>query len=69
MVGTTPYTIKGIKNTYGLKLIDETVVGGTPSKHDPTIQLSENGAVVSSISYKGEKGIIVTKDGNSLKIS
>lgn len=69
MVGTAPYTIKGIKNTYGLKLIDETVIEGVTSKHDPTIQLSENGTVVSSVSYKGENGIIVTKDGNSLKIS
>lgn len=68
-VGTATYTIKGVKNTYRFNLIDEIQVGGVPSKHDPTIQLSENGAVVSSVSYKGENGIIVTKDGNSLKIS
>lgn len=68
MVGTAPYTIKGIKNTYGLNLVDETVVEGVTQKHDPTIKLSENGTVVSSISYKGDKGIIVTKDGNSIKI-
>jgi hypothetical protein len=30
MVGTAPYTIKGIKNTYGLNLVDETVVEGVP---------------------------------------
>lgn len=69
MVGTATYTIKGIKNTYGLKLIDQTVVEGVTSKHDPTIQLSENGTVVSSVSYKGENGIIVTKEGNGLKFS
>lgn len=69
MVGTAPYTIKGIKNTYGLNLVDETVVEGVTQKHDPTIKLSENGTVVSSISYKGDNGITVTKDGNSIKIS
>lgn len=69
MVGTATYTIKGIKNIYGLKFTDETIVDGVPLKHDPTIQMSENGTIISSISYKGENGISVTKDGNSLKIS
>lgn len=69
MVGTAPYTIKGIKNTYGLNLVDETVVEGVSQKHNPTIKLSENGTVVSAISYKGDKGIIITKDDNSIKIS
>lgn len=69
MVGTAPYTIKGIKNTYGLNLVDETVVEGVTQKHNPTIKLSENGTVISAIGYKGENGIIVTKDGNSIKIS
>lgn len=69
MVGTVPYNIKGIKNTYGLNLVDETVVEGVTQKHDPAIKLNENGTVVSSISYKGANGIIVTKDGDSIKIS
>lgn len=68
-VGTASYTINGIKNTYDFNLIDETVIQEVPTKHDPTLQLSENGTVVKSISYKGEKGIIVTKDGNTLKIA
>lgn len=69
MVGTAPYTIKGIKNTYGFNLVDETIIEGVTQKHDPTIKLSENGTVVSSVSYKGTNGIIVTKDGDSIKIS
>ena len=68
-VGTSQYHVKGIKNTYGLNFVDETIVEEKTTKIDPTIQLSENGTVVSSISYKGTNGVIVTKDGNTLNIS
>lgn len=67
--GQSEYEVKGINTTYAIDLIDETVVQGVTSKHDPTLQFSENGAVVKSISYKGQNGISVTKDGDILKIS
>lgn len=67
--GQSKYTVKGINTTYAVDLIDETIVDGQTQKHNPKVQFSENGTVVTSITYKGANGITVTKEGNDLKFS
>lgn len=67
--GQSKYTVKGINTTYAVDLIDETVVDGQTQKHNPKVQFSENGSVVTSITYEGANGITVTKEGNGLKFS
>lgn len=67
--GQSEYEVKGINTTYAVDLIDETIVEGQAKKHNPKVQFSENGSVVTSITYEGANGITVTKEGNGLKFS